>query len=961
MGKYMRSRCLIAISVLFLVAIFTRISSAQYLRRSVDEEERVYVQQTYSADWFLRHESLNYKTYAFNPFENYDNSVFPYVTARRNFYSPLGDLLIKGYDVAWWRESRSSASRGESLLFKNQNRYQMVFNNVVLSSDHTDRWSASAMFGNEILTIFTPLTFYWSGLNGFRGDFTTGKTRISLIGSRINEPIYPRDWGVGFDVNNVFAHGDPVILFGGHAERRIGILNVGATYVNLHTSNVDRGGESFKGVFPSSRVAPIWLAIKVADDSPEDESGGPRVFDVAMWINGEKRDDVPINVVLYGSDETLVGKTSSITGKFTKSAYASFDGGINWCDLFSVMSLPRRIPLFVDYLYLLDYLNGQDVSSNVNMSRLESEMGLLPGVAQGVDGDNYLIYYFDLSSIEDISSVELGFLVGNDYSISISEVQKKGNIGKYENRYRAEIFRVVARASGNVQDLSNVRWVRFKYGGATGLSLYSVNMHADFSGFRLEGEYAVSVEHNQYPNGSFEGDRFNRRGKAWYLLASKDWERWGIGSELFSMHPDYLTYMMSSVPYDYARYFTKMGFVNDTGLWILVQDNDDHDRWPDTWMGDVSEGVQIDQDVDGVFPGKDEDQDGLPDTNKNYNGVPDYAEPFLMYDAESDDYVYGIDLNNNDVVDEREDDMDPEYPYDLDLGGYHLIGWIEPLDDLRFTLGRLDSRQMAGGRENRVLYGRVSYVMEGVGWGKLGLEHEIKRVHDSIPDQIVRVSESTSRYYYAGEYGVQFPYQKVSDELNYRNSLVNRSYLSSSLKLFRNLAIVNNLKLEINERHETLFGDGTFQSWDRIRVLAGVHRVGYTFDLDKWNLIPQLKIIYLKKDRRSVGIPLIHERQVIPILKAEYKLTDKTAFKLGFQGFPFGGLEYRLKDFTDSSGSFRRQTRVFFVSNQSEYFGYQIVMNAGLMYDKIHYLDVRQRRRNSSMTSMFLRIFLGYE
>ena len=76
----------------------------------------------------------------------------------------------------------------------------------------------------------------------------------------------------------------------------------------------------------------------------------------------------------------------------------------------------------------------------------------------------------------------------------------------------------------------------------------------------------------------------------------------------------------------------------------------------------------------GVYPGLDADQDGQPDTNVNRNEFADYVEPFLMYYVEPDEFVYGDDFNNNGVVDGRENDNRPDYPYPLDTDGYHVFG-----------------------------------------------------------------------------------------------------------------------------------------------------------------------------------------------------------------------------------------------------------------------------------------------
>ena len=99
----------------------------------------------------------------------------------------------------------------------------------------------------------------------------------------------------------------------------------------------------------------------------------------------------------------------------------------------------------------------------------------------------------------------------------------------------------------------------------------------------------------------------------------------------------------------------------------------------------------------------------------------------------------------------------------------------------------------------------------------------------------------------------------------------------------------------------------------------------------------------------------------MPIVKAEYRLTERTSVKGGIQGFPLKGLKYQVRDLTDQANSFNRQNHTFFVSNRSEYFGYDLIMNAGLAFEKIQFIDPRQRARNRKTSAMFIRVILGYK
>ena len=63
-----------------------------------------------------------------------------------------------------------------------------------------------------------------------------------------------------------------------------------------------------------------------------------------------------------------------------------------------------------------------------------------------------------------------------------------------------------------------------------------------------------------------------------------------------------------------------------TSFFSLLDDNDDQD----SQSGDSRFRGAAPRDL-SVFPGQDADNDGIPDTNRNLNGLPDYLEPFLLY------------------------------------------------------------------------------------------------------------------------------------------------------------------------------------------------------------------------------------------------------------------------------------------------------------------------------------------
>ena len=89
----------------------------------------------------------------------------------------------------------------------------------------------------------------------------------------------------------------------------------------------------------------------------------------------------------------------------------------------------------------------------------------------------------------------------------------------------------------------------------------------------------------------------------------------------------------------------------------------------------------------GRLSGYDENNDLVSDFNQNDNGMPDYLEPFVRYDVDPLEFLYGTDMNNNTVIDRFENDEEADYPYPRDHRGYNLYGGAEIKPGSRIMVG----------------------------------------------------------------------------------------------------------------------------------------------------------------------------------------------------------------------------------------------------------------------------------
>ena len=441
-----------------------------------------------------------YESYAFKDYKNYDNFFYPYTSSQRGYYGPLGNFLINGYEVYKWTERRGSPTEGVSSVSAPGGRLLDVFNGVVVGSDAYNSWSAKLSFAGIMGIKFTPLTLDVTDHRGIRLDVSTANNGFTGYFSRVGG-----DQAMGRDEIGSGSTRVGLIRLGGHYERKIGLMDVGVTHVNQFVYDALRDDNGLKGVLRPEQVLPSLLAIRFLDDSPRDGRGGPMVYDANIYVNGKKRDDL-VPFILKGNrkDVTVVGRRNRVTGQFQRSGYPVFIPYAGWSgDLYR----DKEIPLFADYGYFRDHLDGVDVSQNVDLDLLMSSYERMPkDRSVGVSGDDYLIYYFDLSGEDYVESVEFDAMVADDYRIEISEIDQTKKTKEYEQRYNASFFRTVLRADGNVQNGSNLRRIRLKVGVPTGLWVSGVNVHTNIRGLKVNGEYASAVEFCAPPQGELSSD-----------------------------------------------------------------------------------------------------------------------------------------------------------------------------------------------------------------------------------------------------------------------------------------------------------------------------------------------------------------------------------------------------------------------------------------------------------------------
>jgi hypothetical protein len=646
---------------------------------------------------FLRSERPAYQNFALTNFTNYPAHHWPYDDAPQTYYGFMGNRLTNGYDLYKWEETRTEGQEYGSAIFKPNEMYDLqwekVYKSVVVLKDGYGSWGYSFVVGDNLIARFTPLTLSMTDFNGLRFDLAFPAFKATALASRIERPHtyqeLPNIWAIE---KTHFAE-DSTLLLGGRLQADLGIGSLGFNLTNSHVYRSTEKNNSLKGVLRPDQPLMDWVIVRFSDDSPRDGVGGASVQDVELIINGEKRSDiVPLVISNPAGIQPQVGTVSSATGRFRSTDYTLFSGH----------RLYYRgrddVPLYSDYLVRRDHELGEDISKVSNLNGILENFHLeSPATVLRADGDTEIAFLYDLSTEPIVESVEIEAFLGNDYKVDVATLYQVNSRGKtYHARYKPTFYRTVLRAKDNPRDMSNLKRVRIRVGEETGIFVYSADAHLTLPGVEVTAEYARSAVYGRYPAHiedrvpNFESSpRFAQKDDAYFVNATHWFGGGRIGAEAFAINPEYTTSFRTYLDEQTFRHTNLDGMLNDTVYWDLVEDNDDGDRFPDRRYGNVV-GFTNDSasfDLDGVHLDQDEDNDGLPEINRDGDNFPDYDEPFLMFDVEPNSYVYGLDRNNNDEPDRREDDGLVDYPYDPDQRGYHLFAQFDLTPQWSFATG----------------------------------------------------------------------------------------------------------------------------------------------------------------------------------------------------------------------------------------------------------------------------------
>ncbi len=938
----------------------------------------------------LRWDRPTYQNYSIDHFDNHPNHWYPYDDSRRTIYGPMGDFLVNGYDLYKWEERRTPGQVFGSAIFKPNEMYSLpwekVYNSTAVTKDGYGDWGFSLFVADNMIARLSPLTLSMVDFNGFRFDLSLPVFKGTVLASRIERPHTYQETPTTWALEKTHFADDSTLLMGGRLQADLGIGSLGFNMVNSHVYHSTQMNNDRRGVIRPDHPLFDWLIVRFSDDSPDDGIAGSHLQDVTLILNGEPRPDiVPLVISGPAGIRPQVGTFSSSTGRFRATNYTLFRGARRY------YRGRDEIPLFSDYLVRRDHELGKDISKVSNLDGIVGNFHIeSPAGPLEANGDKEIAFLYDLTQEGSIESVEIEALLGNDYRVDVANLYEVNTRGKtYHAQYSTTFYETVARARDNVQDLSNLKPVRFQLGEDTGIFVYSADFNLTLPGVEVMGEFARSAVHARYParldGGSDFGasPRFSTKDNAYFVNATH-WFRGGrLGAEAFSINPEFTTTYRTFLDKGNFGHTHLQGMFNETVYWDLVEDNDDADRMPDRRIGNIVgfPNDSQDYDLDGVQLGQDEDNDGFPDTNRDGDFIPDFEEPFLMYDVEPNIYTYGLDRNNNDEPDRREDDGLVDYPYDPDQRGVHLFAQFDLTSQLSLAAGHYSVNEIAGSGRNRSTYALVTLDVRGVGGRRLfNFENNFRRVQDDIRDEYLVIDESPIKNLEFSFRGLTqsmcsncsgnnaiaglhdrpplFTSQFVPDVRSYQDSWVNESYMGLRLNPISSFKWHQKLRVRFNWQQGGELYNKTFQKERRLDFWTSVTRLEYTKHWGKLKITPQYKYMFLRLRDQERGTDLISEIRSIPILRIEYPLMSRTSLRAGFQGF--GPFPYRLTDDTADRNSYEQRTAFVTITNLTGYFGYELVTTMGINKNHREYDTKFRDIRDFDNITFFVRGMIGF-
>ena len=532
-----------------------------------------------------------------------------------------------------------------------------------------------------------------------------------------------------------------------------------------------------------------------------------------------------------------------------------------------------------------------------------------------------------------VQKVSFAMVLSNDYRVEMTSDLQTNINGQ-------PIFLPVTRAEGNVRDNTNQRVVRFDYGLPSANQIASVDLVVeDVWGMEVRGEFARNTQFQRYPNINIQKLSNLKKGEvtadAWFFNATRRSGRWFSYGEAFSMDHDYATRGYITDQNDFVDY------ENQRQNWFeYIDDNDDNDQlvdWPRFGGGGGD---------NAVFPGLDENNDLITDFNENVNLTPDYEEPFLRHYIDPPDFLFGVDMNHNTVVDRFENDEEADYPYKKGHRGWNIYGGGELYPGVNITAGRNHEWLIAGEETSEALYLMLSGLRDVPGIGKFEVFHVLKFVEDTISDNLLQWVQRP------GSIGGLQPFD---DPMITEDTMVNQSFVG--WKYTRgNLTFMNKLRFDHFKQR-----GAAADRLDDSSFIGVINKADYPVEIGRnITLIPRWKNIWRKRSQPRTSQLGINELSEIISLSAVFPVLTKSRVEVGVEAIIFRNAEAIPDPLPpEYIDDFIGKVFTLQYTNRVQYQGYSITSNVGFQVNDINFGNLQDL--DVSNTIAFIELFAGLE
>jgi len=574
-----------------------------------------------------------------------------------------------------------------------------------------------------------------------------------------------------------------------------------------------------------------------------------------------------------------------------------------------------------------------------------SENGYAPQVEGGfqrpgyvaADGIQRMVVTYDFYDLAytgpdpaDVAQLQVELAVANDYRVEVSS-------DRQVNRSGDTYFLPVTRARGNPGDGTNLQVLSLDYGLPTANRIAGLTLElTDLGNVRGNLEIDLNRRYRQYPNPDVQRHHTASEGAtAWHLDLSHTARPFFSYLEAFSVDPDYTTSVVT------AGADGLLDYGNEYEIYEFVEDNDDQDRRPDWRRKGWGPGD------DAIFPGWDENNDLISDYNQNDNEdspnlVPDYEEPFLRFHCDPPEFAFGVDMNHNGTVDRFENDSEPDLPYPRDRRGYNLYGGAFLGPDVRLTLGRLRTREIASRRRAQAHYVLLTGLVEPSSRYRLRFYQDARLARDEIPDDLVQ---------WVQERNVRGGLQAVTDPLPARDTWVNTTWIGLDHRPLASVALQHKLKWEIYRQR---LGATRRELLDlrRTALLLGlVDKAEHTTQLRDWTVLSRWKSQYLRRRPVRASRLCSHDLSQFLMILGRRGLMRRSYLQAGVEYEVYRQLADPLPAGADDS--YTGLTTTCQVGNVSQYMGYGITTLLGFELRRLDFAGAPAETRTRAFITMY--------